>query len=86
MAEYIVIVPKKVHKATLSIPLPWQERIRKVLRTLATSPLLGEPLHGKFKGQRKIRVWPYRIIYFISNEKRHIVITEVGHRGNVSYR
>ena len=85
MSLYLVIVPKKIKKAITKIPLPWQLRIIENLRKLETNPLLGAPMQGKLKENRKIVVWPYRIIYQIKQKQNCIIVVEVKHRGNISY-
>lgn len=65
--------------------MPWRERIFNTVDLLQYEPFLGEKMAGKLKDKRKIRVWPYRIIYKIDKPAKTIVIVEVGHRGSVSY-
>lgn len=86
MSDYTVVVPKKIRKDISRIPLPWQKRTMNVLRTLASNPFLGAPMQGKYKGKYKIRIWPYRVVYFMDKGNKHIVITEAGHRGGMSYK
>jgi addiction module RelE/StbE family toxin len=78
-----IIVPKSVRKDINSIPLPWRERIVKAIDLLAQNPLMGEKLHGKLEGKRKIRIYPYRIIYEIIDKNRIILIVETGHRQGI---
>ena len=84
-ARYLVYVSKSIRKSLLSIPSPWLERIEKAINTLETDPFYGEKMTGKLKGKRKIRIWPYRIIYEMDLKKKIIIIVEIGHRGSVSY-
>lgn len=81
--NYRIIVPKSVIKDISSIPLPWKERIIKAIDLLAQNPFMGEKLWGKLKGKRKIRIYPYRIIYEIINKNRIIIIVETGHRQGI---
>lgn len=85
MPSFIIKIPKFVSKQIEKVPLPWRGRIRKTIDFLAQEPYLGYGLSGKHKGKRRIRVWPYRIVYFIDLKNRRVVITEVKHRGSVSY-
>lgn len=82
---YFVYISKSVRKNILRIPSPWSERISQAIDALSQDPHIGEKMAGKLSGCRKIRVWPYRIIYKIEKEKLVIMIIEVGYRGNVSY-
>ena len=66
--KYYVHVPKTPSKSLYKAPLPWQVRILEVLTKLETEPYLGEKMRGRYKNDRKIKIWPYRIIYRISEE------------------
>ncbi len=83
--QYYVNVPKSARKSLRKIPLPWQVRILDVLTDLETTPYLGEKMGGDMKDKRKIRVWPYRIIYKIQEDLKLIKIMEIEHRGHTSY-
>jgi len=83
--KYSVYIPKSVRKSFLKIPSPWVDRIKKVIDILEINPYLGEKMHGELSDRRKIRIWPYRIIYRINEKKSIIEIFEIKHRGNVSY-
>ena len=61
--SYYVHVPKSPSKSLNKAPLPWQVRILDVLTRLQTEPYLGEKVKGKYSDQRKIKVWPYRVMY-----------------------
>jgi mRNA-degrading endonuclease RelE of RelBE toxin-antitoxin system len=84
-AKFNIFVPKKVKKSLLRIPMPWRERISNVVELLQYDQFLGEKMVGKLEGKRKIRVWPYRIVYMTDKKAKVIVILEISHRGNVSY-
>ncbi|TSC94290.1 MAG: hypothetical protein Athens101428_333 [Candidatus Berkelbacteria bacterium Athens1014_28] len=81
-----VETPKSILKSLKKIPLPWRERILDAMSILARNPFLGEKMSGELQDKRKIRVWPYRIIYKINIKRKHIIITDVGHRGNIGYK
>ena len=82
---YQIFIPPSVKKSLSKIPLPWKERIARAIDALKTEPFYGGKMKGKLANYRKIRVWPYRVIYQISKERRIIKIVEIEHRGNVSY-
>ena len=86
MAAYEVVVPRDVQKQIHSIPLPWQARIERAIDLLAYNPFLGEKMRGEFKEKRKIRVWPYRIFYYICKQDKRILVVEVQHRGSTGYK
>lgn len=84
-ARYFVYVSKSIRKSLLYIPSPWLERIEKVINMLEVEPFYGKKMTGQLADCRKIRIWPYRIIYRISEKEGLIKILEIEHRGNVSY-
>jgi len=87
MAEkYFIYIPKPTAKQIKQIPVLWRDRIANAIEILQYNPFLGEKMTGKLKNQRKIRIWPYRILYTAERKKRIIIIVEVGHRGGVSYK
>lgn len=84
--KFYVFVPKSAKKSIKKIPLPWQFRIMQALSALEVDPYFGERMAGKLQGKRKIRIWPYRIIYQIDAKKKIVMIVEIGHRGGMSYK
>ena len=53
------------------------------LLELKTNPFSGKKLKGKLKGFYSLRIWPYRIIYCISNKELVVLIIKIGHRKDV---
>jgi mRNA-degrading endonuclease RelE of RelBE toxin-antitoxin system len=84
--HFLIFVPNSVKKSLAKIPLPWIFRMGKTIDSLETNPYIGEKMGGYLKDKRKIHVWPYRIIYTVNEKKRIVIIQEVAHRGNVSYK
>ncbi len=83
--KYHVYIPNSISKIIRKIPIPWQVRILNVLTDLETKPNIGERMEGDKKDRRKIRVWPYRIMYEIDQSINFIKIVELEHRGHTSY-
>ena len=83
--RYFVSIPKVVLKSMAKIPLPWRARIQKAIDSLEYNPFLGEKMGGALGNRRKIRVWPYRIMYILKEDIAFITIVEVEHRGHTSY-
>lgn len=83
MVRYQLYIPKSVAKAIQRIPNPWQNRIVKALDAIAVNPFYGEKMMGKLADKRKIRVWPYRIIYRIDEKSKIVIVVEVGHRQGI---
>lgn len=84
--KYFVYVSTQIRKSLLRIPSPWIERIEKAIDELELNPYRGEKMSGDMSYSRKIKIWPYRIIYKIEKDKRIIKITEASHRGGMSYK
>jgi mRNA-degrading endonuclease RelE of RelBE toxin-antitoxin system len=59
-----------------------EKRFRDVKSILERNPLAGKKLIGKLEGQYSLRIWPYRIVYFINQEK-DVIITDIRHRKDV---
>jgi mRNA interferase RelE/StbE len=85
-ARFDIDTPKSIVKSLKKIQLPWRERILDAMSELAQNPYLSEKMSGKLRGKRKIRVWPYRIIYKVDIRRRRIIVTDVGHRGSIGYK
>jgi len=60
-----------------------QTKIHKKLLVLQQNPYEGNKLTGELEGIRSLRVWPYRIIYEINEEKKTIEIHKIAHRQGV---
>jgi addiction module RelE/StbE family toxin len=82
---YYIRIPASVKKEIKKVPLPWKERVIKVIQRLSYDPNMGVRLKGQYQGYRKIKVWPYRIIYKVNYQNSIIDIVEVRHRGSIFY-
>jgi len=80
---YQIKIRHKVEKNLYKIPTLWQKRIIKAIDDLQTNPFNGEKMWGKLKNRRKIRIWPYRIIYRIYERERIIYIERIDHRQGI---
>jgi len=86
MERFTIRVANSAKKNLKKIPLPWQGRIINALEILEANPFIGVPMKGAYKGKCKIRIWPYRIIYRIFKNTRHVEVYEIDHRGGISYK
>lgn len=59
-----------------------EKRIKDAKNKLEQNPYAGKKLTGKLAGQYALKLWPYRIIYFVSQQK-DVVITDIGHRKDI---
>lgn len=82
---FLINIPSTVQKSMRKIPFPWIERIRRAIDSISIEPFQGEKMLGRYKHARKIRVWPYRIIFVVDKASRVVSLIEVEHRGSVSY-
>ena len=78
--KYKVVIRKKAEKNLKKIPLIWSVRIIKALDVLEINPFYGEKLWGELTGCYKIKVWPYRIIYRVIENKKIVHIQRIDHR------
>lgn len=78
-----VIVVKSALKSLEKIPEPWNGRIIKALHYLENNPFIGKKLWGEIESKRKLKIWPYRIIYSVRETQRIIYIEKIGHRQGV---
>lgn len=81
--KFFIFIPNSVKKDIKKIPFPWQVRVVQAIGVLERDPYYGEKLSGDLEGKRKIRIWPYRVIYQLDLKKKTIVIVEAGHRQGV---
>ena len=81
--HYTVILDKHVKQQMKKIDSRYKARIYLQIKELEHDANLGKPLSGKFQGLRSIRVWPYRIIYEVYEQKLIILIVEIAHRQGV---
>lgn len=84
--RYFVYISKSIRKSLLRVPSPWLERIEQAMDVLCIDPYIGEKMSGRLANCRKIRIWPYRIIYKLDKDNKAVEIMEVGHRGSMSYK
>lgn len=83
VAPYHLILTKQAAKNLQCIPLPWRQRLILTLDLLPADPLKGEKLEGRLEGQRKLRVWPYRLIYLLDHKNKFIVMLWIERRPSV---
>lgn len=57
-------------------------KIKTALTKLSQNPYLGKKLRGELSDQYSLKIWPYRIIYYIT-PKHDIIVTDIGHRKEI---
>jgi mRNA interferase RelE/StbE len=58
-------------------------RVVAAVERLRNRPLAGELLSGEWKGFRRLRVGPCRVIYGYDGARLLVLVVRVGHRGSV---
>ena len=81
--KFKISVANSVKKALKKVPLPWQERISKAIDALEEDPLIGEKMWGDLLGKRKLKIWPYRIVYMVDKGEKIVRIIKIGHRQGI---
>jgi len=84
--DWRVEIRDDAKKNLKKIPLLWRDRIEKAVDILANNPFYGEKMSGELKDRRKIRIWPYRIIYRLFEKEEIIYIERIDHRGSIGYK
>ena len=75
-----VIITPKALKQYKHLPISEQVKIQKKLMALATDSHMGKKLSGQLQESRVLRVWPYRIIYYINHERNAVFVISIIHR------
>ncbi len=78
----IIITPKAVKQYEHLTKID-QVKIKKKLIALEKNPQEGKKLSGSLSETRSLRAWPYRILYYIDEEKKKIFIVTIAHRQGV---
>ncbi len=85
MSGFLIRIPASVRKSMKRIPPPWIDRLWLAIDSLQLNPYTGVAMSGNMQDKRKVKVWPYRIIYRVDKAEKVIVVLEVAHRGSMSY-
>lgn len=65
------------------LPPPEKNKIKKKLLFLEENPVSGKKLSGELSLYRSLKVWPYRIIYWINDKEKIIGVADIEHRQGV---
>jgi mRNA interferase RelE/StbE len=80
---YAVHLKRSAAKQVEKLPEKDRLRVLSALAGLQEDPRRGTKLQGQLAGLYSLRVWPYRIIYEISQEQITVTVVTVGHRKSV---
>lgn len=78
-----VELTKKAEKEFAILPKVIQKRIIGALELLSEYPNRGKKLKGEFTGYYRYRVYDYRILYTLENEKLVVLILRIKNRKDV---
>ncbi len=60
-----------------------KQRVDKQVRMLEAQPYSGKRLRGEFEGSYSLRLGDYRIIYWVDESAKRIILLTVAHRRTV---
>lgn len=75
-----VIITPRASKQFGRLPRIEQAKIKKKLTVLENDPYAGKKLSGELSETRSLRAWPYRVLYYIDQEKNTLFVISVLHR------
>lgn len=74
---------RRAVKEVAQLPKPDRERVVAAVEGLRDHPTKGSILSAEWKGFRRLRVGPYRVIYAYQGRELLISVVRVGHRRDV---
>lgn len=74
---------RRAVKEAAALEKPDRERIVAAVESLRTDPRRGSVMSAEWKGFRRLRVGPYRVIYAFEGRDLLISVVRVGHRREV---
>jgi mRNA interferase RelE/StbE len=74
---------RKFEKDFRKLPPDLKRRIDQQVKILETQPYSGKRLRGEFEGSYSFRVGDYRVIYWLDEPAKRIVLLTVAHRRTV---
>ena len=81
--NYHVVLTPRAEKELDKLPTKQRTLIISSLEGLANDPYAGKKLKGKLQGSYSLRVWPYRVVYFVVKGQRTIIIIRIAGRARV---
>lgn len=78
----VFLTPSALKQYNL-LPENFKLKVRKKLLFLENNPHEGKKLSGKLSEIRSLRVWPYRILYYIDKKSKKIYVVTIAHRQGI---
>lgn len=77
-----VFLTNQAQKELLKLPSYEKRKIQKKLLNLEANIFAGKKLAGKLSGFYSLKIWPYRVIYLIK-ENKEVWVVHILHRQGV---
>ena len=74
---------RRAVKDAAQLPKDDRARVVAAVESLREDPLRGSILHAEWRGFRRLRVGPYRVVYAFDGTELLISVIRVGHRREV---
>lgn len=81
-----IIFHNTIEKNLKKLPNNIQKRFFKTVDIIKINPLVGIPLKGEFKDERKYRIGDYRIVYKFYRKEKTVLIYRIESRQGVYKR
>lgn len=77
-----VFLTDQTQKELLKLPSREKLKIQKKLLTLESNAFVGKKLVGKLSGFYSLKIWPYRAVYLVK-ENKEVWVVHILHRQGV---
>ena len=81
--SYRLETTRKFEKDFRKLASDLKRRVDKQVRMLETQPRAGKRLRGEFEGSYSLRLGDYRVIYWVDEAAKRIILLTVAHRRTV---
>ena len=76
-----VFITPSALKQYISLPEKFKVRVKKKLLFLENNPYEGKKLSGKLSEFRSLRVWPYRVLYYVDKKSKKVYAVTAHRQG-----
>ena len=80
MVEYTIDYDDKFEKAIKKLDKSVKVKVKKQIKRIIDNPKCGKTMRNVRKGTREVRVKPYRLSYYYSEDKNLIVFLDFYHK------
>lgn len=75
-----LFLTKQAQKEYFKLTQSDQKKVVRKINELEKDPFVGKKLGGELDKLRSLRSWPYRIIYYIKQNKKEVWVEHIIHR------